>query len=129
MKTVGSSVNVTFKELGDTKMTAKVDTGAHSGALSCSDIYMEKKDDLYVLFFKPAGSNKHYSTNKFRVLTVRSSNGTEEQRFSILTDVELEGEKYRMRISLANRSGMKFPVLIGSRFLRRHKFIVDLSKK
>ncbi len=125
MRTVGSLVKVTFPQFDNLEMRAKVDTGAYSGSLFCDEMFIKEENGIQHLYFKIHGTDKHYSTNRFRVLIVRSSNGTEEQRFSILTDIVIKKEAYRIRITLANRSHMKYPVLIGRRFLKRHEFIVD----
>ena len=40
------------------------------------------------------------------------------------------GEKnYKVHISLTNRKKMKYPVLIGRRFLNRFKYMVNVRKK
>jgi hypothetical protein len=44
----------------------------------------------------------------------------------ITTDIEVEGQKYPIILSLADRSAMKWPVLIGRRFLRKNHFLVDV---
>lgn len=126
---VGPSVELTFPRFDGLKTSAKVDTGAYSGSLSCVEWYLKKEGDLHILYFKPHGSKKFYSVKNYRVISVKSSNGHEEQRFSIMTEVTINTQTFKMRITLANREGMQYPVLIGRRFLARHKFVVDLSKK
>ena len=58
---------------------------------------------------------------------VKSSNGQIEERFFIDTDIILSGENYPIRLSITDRSSMKWPVLIGRKFLKQHKFLVDVT--
>ncbi|MEO5499790.1 MAG: RimK/LysX family protein, partial [Candidatus Saccharimonadales bacterium] len=48
------------------------------------------------------------------------------KRFIIETDLKVQGETYRIKIGLADRSDMRKPVLIGRRFLREHNILVDV---
>lgn len=125
MTIIGSEIKVIFPEFENLHIAAKVDTGAYSGSLSCQDTYIKEEDGLQKLFFKPTGTDKFYSRNTYHVIAVKSSNGQKEQRYSILTKVTIQGETYPIRITLANRANMKYPVLIGRRFLKSHKFIID----
>lgn len=125
MKRIGSTTKVKFPQFDNLSFTARVDTGAYSGSLYCTDFYIKKVKGLYVLYFKPYGQNQYYSTERYRVLTVRSSNGHEQQRFSIKTEITIKKETYEIRLTLADRISMRYPVLVGRRFLRQHSFVVD----
>lgn len=125
MRSVGTFVTVTFPQLDDLELRAKVDTGAFSGSLFCTDVYVKEQDGHEALFFKPYGTNKYYIKKKYHTRDVKSSNGDIERRFAIITEVVIKNETFRIRITLANRENMKNPVLIGRRFLRRNKFVVD----
>jgi hypothetical protein len=59
---------------------------------------------------------------------VRSSNGTVEERMFIKTAITLGGKTYNAELSLTDRSDMKYPMLIGRKFLNKH-YIVDVSMK
>lgn len=59
---------------------------------------------------------------------MKSSNGITEERVVIKQKIEIAGESHAIDLSLTNRAEMKYPVLLGRRFLKE-KFIVDVSKK
>lgn len=126
--TVGGFEKVSLPELGIKDWIAKIDTGAYSGAIGCGSIGLTKKDGKKVLQFSPGKrSKKVYETDTFFVKKVKSSNGQQEKRFIIETNVQLQGKSYPMMISLSDRSDMKHEILIGRRFLREHNLIVDVS--
>lgn len=125
MKTIGLVEEVVFKDFDENPVKAKIDTGADSGAMHAEDIKLVKKDDgQYVLSFRPFGLPKTVEKKCFRAIEVKSSNGQDQQRFSILTKILIAGEIYTMRISLADRSNMSYEVIIGRRFLK-NKFLVN----
>jgi len=66
---------------------------------------------------------KNYTTAK-----VKSSNGLVQQRYKVKTKIILFGKKYSISLTLTDRNDMKFPILIGRKFLMK-KFVVDVSLK
>jgi len=119
---------VDFPEFGITGMSAKMDTGAFTGALHSTKIYVDNSSDKPVLHFSPFDHPEiAIATTSFRRGPTRSSNGQIEQRYIIETTVVLKGQKYPIRLSLTDRSTMRIPVLIGRRFLREHGLLVDVT--
>jgi hypothetical protein len=59
---------------------------------------------------------------------VKSSNGQLQIRPSIKVEVEFFNKTYESVISLTNRQDMKFPMLIGRKFLDG-KCLVDVSEE
>lgn len=57
---------------------------------------------------------------------VKSSNGKVEERYFIKSVIEIFGKKYKAELSLTDRKDMKYPMLLGRKFLK-DKFIVDVS--
>jgi hypothetical protein len=127
--TLGAFETVGFPEFGLDKITAKIDTGAYTGSLHCTKIEEKQNDDgSVVLEFSPFDHPEiTVKEENFVVKHVKSSNGDGQSRYFIETIIEVNGEKYPIALSLADRSEMKWPVLIGRRFLRKHSFIVDVS--
>jgi hypothetical protein len=96
--------------------------------LHCTKIEEESTKIGTVLHFSPfVYPDNKITINDFTVRIVRSSNGTQEKRYFIKTFITLKGETYPVLLSLADRSNMKWPVLIGRRFLRKNRFLVDVS--
>ena len=129
-KTVGSFESVIFPEfpaIGN--VWAKIDTGAYTGALHCTLIHEEQAADGPVLHFSPFDHPEtKISTADFAVKHVKSSNGLTSDRYFINTEITIEGHTYPISLSLADRSEMKWPVLIGRRFLKKNGFVGDVRK-
>lgn len=123
MKYMGRSEKVSFPDLGIEAKDAKIDTGAYGNALHVDDIFI--KDDR--LFFSIDG--KEYIYDKYKTIVVRNSFGKKQKRFSIMTRMLLGEKTYKVDISLTNREKMKYPMLIGRRFLNKFGYIVNVRKK
>jgi hypothetical protein len=64
----------------------------------------------------------------FRIKKVKSSNGKVQERVFVKTHVALGGKTYLTSVSLADRKEMKYPMLIGRKFLAKG-YLVDVSVK
>lgn len=108
---------------------AKIDTGAYSGAMHCTNIVVVRrgKHKQRILKFVPYGKAKYATeTGDFMETYVRSATGHRIKRYIIDTMITLGGNQYPIRIGLADRSRMKYPVLLGRRFLRENNISVDV---
>lgn len=127
--TIGCFEVVSFQDLGVENEWAKIDTGAYSGALHCTDIKVYRRGLMRrrVLKFTPLGNPELATeTTKFICSEVTSSNGAASKRYLIDTQVQIGGQTYPIRIGIADRSGLKRNILIGRRFLRVNNFLVDV---
>lgn len=126
----GAFEYVSFPEWSDTRILAKVDTGAYSGALHCTYIRKSKNDkNQPVLEFSPFGHQElKFVTRDFRTVQVTSSNGHQQTRYAVRTSLCVNDRKYDIDISLTDRSGMQYEVLIGRKFLRANKILVDVNQ-
>lgn len=122
--TIGCVEIIDFPEFGLKNVQAKIDTGAYSGAIHAEDIHLS--DDKSTLLFSLPGGHKDIATHDFLEVTVTSALGHQEDRYVINTKVQIQGESYPIRIGLSNREKMRFPVLLGRRFLRENGFLVDV---
>lgn len=119
-----------FPELHLTDLKVKVDTGAYTSSMHCHKIELIN-GELHCEFLDP--SHEHYKENihtfsSFSKRNVKSSNGIIEVRYSIKTKITLFKKNYNIELTLTDREAMKYPVLIGRKFLSR-KFMVDTSQK
>lgn len=127
--TVGAFEAVEFPEFG-IGVKAKIDTGAYTGALHCTKITEDSTSEGPVLRFSPFDHPEiAIETADFVVRHVKSSNGDRQTRYFINTEIVVQGVHYPIILSLADRSEMKWPVLIGRRFLRQNNFLVDVNKR
>ena len=126
--TVGSFEYVSLPGLKMDNIIAKIDTGAYSGAVHCTDIKAVRRqsDGKRVLRFKTSSQDEVFEFEDFKTVKVRSSNGQQIKRYLIETDIIIKHKKYTIRISLTDRSDMQREVLIGRRFLRGHNMLVDV---
>ena len=129
-KVLGSIETVSFPEFAAIgKIQAKIDTGAHTGALHCTEVYLKKVKGKDMLFFSPFDHPEiSINTRIFKKGKVRSSNGEEEERYFISTRIKIAGEIYPITLTLADRTVMQWDILIGKRFLSENNFIVDVNK-
>ena len=127
--TIGSFEKVSFPEFGMNNVVAKIDTGAFTGALHCTRVHEKEEDGIQMLYFSPFNNPKTvYKTDNFERGIVKSSNGSTTERYFIETSIILKKNRYAITLTLANRSEMKWPVLIGRRFLHANEFVVDVSQ-
>lgn len=128
--TLGCFEVVDFPGFGAKNVHAKVDTGAFSGAMDCSDIKVVRResDGRRILQFTPFGEDEYRTeTDQFQEVHVRSAHGHRRKRYIIETEMTVQGVTYPVTIGLSNRSAMKRPVLIGRRFIRRNNMLVDVN--
>ena len=125
VRVVGAFESVVFPEFSTEPVIAKIDTGAYTGALHCNMIEERHTDSGKVLAFRPFELDTEVVREEFVIKYVRSSNGKREKRYFITTKIKLQGKQRLISISLTDRSDMKWQVLIGRRFLRQYKYLVD----
>jgi hypothetical protein len=126
--TVGSTE---FVEIAGIKeIPAKIDTGADTSSIWASNIDMGKDGTLsFVLFDKksPFYTGEKMSSKEYVVKTVRSSHGDEQIRYRVKLPLTLGNKTFITTFTLANRSRLNFPVLIGRHTLKNN-YLVDVSK-
>lgn len=134
LKTIGRSDKVDLPDLHLSNIDAKVDTGAYTSSINCSRVKVKEVDGVKTLSYYIPGNRIHekkarkFTTTDFKRRRVRSSNGINENRYIIQTSIILFGKKRKLELSLSDRSKMKFPILLGRKFLT-DRFIVDVSAK
>ena len=122
-KKIGRSEIISLPDFNISQIKAKVDTGAYGVALHVDDIKL-KDDKLFVTI-----NNNKFVYNKFKMVNVKSSFGRIQKRFSVLTKILIGDKIYKFYVSLTNRKNMRYPVLIGRRFLYKFDYLVDVKKK
>lgn len=125
MKKIGRIEKVSFPDLSIDSIDAKVDTGAYGTALHVNGI---RARNGKLSFWVDDPSCRLYF-DKYKVINVKSSFGKTQKRYSIMTRVKVGDSTYKIYVSLTNRKDMKYPVLIGRRFLYKFHYIVDVRKK
>lgn len=124
-KKIGRSEGISFPDLNIESIRAKIDTGAYGIALHVDGI--EVVDDK--LQFWIGDVSNRFEFDKFKTITVKSSFGIVQKRYSIMTSIKVGDTPYKFYVSLTDRKNMRYPVLIGRRFLYKFNYIVDVRSK
>jgi hypothetical protein len=119
---------VDFPQLKISGVEAKVDTGATCSSLGVSKMTINRKTKK-VSFVPLSDSFEQYTGKTITLpihseIKVQSSNGDEQVRPLIKTDIVIKGKTYETFISLADRDKLDFAVLLGKDILSG-KFLVQ----
>ena len=132
IKTIGRREFVDLPEFGLRHFEAKVDTGAYTSAIHCSQIRVFEEEGIRKIAFQiPPPNNqviseKEFITADFREKNIRNSFGQTETRYVIRTQIKIGKRRIKGSFSLADRTAMRYPVLIGRRVLK-NQFLVNVS--
>jgi hypothetical protein len=123
---VGWRELVSLPELGLAGIPAKIDTGARTSSLHGHVLEDFVRDgERFVRFAVDWDGTRHVCEAVHVDLRgITSSNGDQQTRFVIKSPLTIGNLTFRAEISLANRSQMQFPMLIGRTALRR-RMVVD----
>ncbi|OKL41978.1 ATP-dependent zinc protease family protein [Pontibacter flavimaris] len=134
-KLIGRRELVSFPGLDIEEIEAKVDTGAYTSAIHCSDIHEEvRPDGTKVIALDlldpshPQYNHKKLEFTEYDLREIKSSIGERQERYVIRTRIKIFEEEIEAEFSLSDRSDMKYPVLIGRKLLQG-RFTVDVAKK
>lgn len=118
-------------------VAAKVDTGAYTSAIHCDEVRLVPdpatgQPVLHVRLLDPehpATDGRPLTFREFGQRAIRSSNGEVQARYVIKTTVRLYGRNFETEFSLADRSDLRYPVLLGRALLRQGRFVVDVARR
>jgi len=122
-----------FPELKLEQVEVKIDTGAYTSSFHCHTIQVinrDGKEKLQCFFLDPEHekyNNREFVFDRFSLKRVRSSNGLMEERYSVETTIMLFKKIILLELTLTERGNMRFPVLLGRKFLSG-RFVVDSSR-
>ncbi|SFC00301.1 Uncharacterized conserved protein [Marinospirillum celere] len=125
---IGAREKIWFPE-HQLEVRAKVDTGAKTSSLHAQEITpLMRKDQLWVSFVT---CNQLEDKDEPMTLVlpvydrrpVRSSNGDESTRYVVRLWMQLGPVRQKIQLTLADRSRMKYPMLLGRTAMEEH-FVV-----
>ncbi len=132
---IGWKERIDFPAWGVRRVKAKVDTGARTSALDAAayEMYHAEGGELRVrlrlsLLRKHRGEPLAVDVPVLRTVVVRNSGGQHELRPLIEAEVVLGPVRKRVLLTVTNRAGMRFRVILG-RLALAGDFVVDVSKK
>jgi hypothetical protein len=132
--TIGRIDKADFPELSLIEIDIKIDSGAYTSSIHCSnikEITINKENFIQFKLLDPEHvfyNNKEFSTKNYGSKLVKSSNGISEKRFMVATEIIIFDQVFPIHLTLSERKNMKFPVLLGRKFLNK-KFVIDTAKK
>jgi hypothetical protein len=131
---IGRKDKADFPQLELEGIDVKIDSGAYTSSFHCHRIEQftqNGKEKVKCSFLDPEHSQYHekeFVIDIFKIRRVKSSNAQVEERISIKTEITLFGKNYPIELTLTERTDMKYPVLLGRKFISR-KFFIDTSRK
>jgi len=131
---VGWKEYLALPELGVKRIKVKIDTGARTSALDVVSYELRPVDAGLVADLRLALDRKHpdrltvVQVPVLRTIVVSNSSGIREQRPLIETSIRLGPVTKRVRLSITNRAGMRFRMILGRKALEGD-FVVDVSRK
>jgi hypothetical protein len=132
---VGWKEYVAFPEWGLKKVRAKIDTGAYSSVLDAVSYEIrETANGTLVAHLCLAPKRRHperlvtVETPVLRMVTVRNSGGLVEKRPLVEALIRLGPLEKRIRMTVTNRVGMRYRMLLGRHALAS-SCVVDVSRK
>lgn len=131
---IGRREKVDLPDFNLNQIEAKIDTGAYTSALHCQKVKtVVRNGQEYVAFQLLDAAHPHFKNQIFefpihKVKKIKSSNGSVQSRYIIKSTLKLGNDTFQIEFSLADRSRMEYPILIGRKALK-NKFLIDVSKK
>ena len=129
MDVIGRKTIIQLPQLGGVNVRAKIDTGAFRTAVHCESWSLKEvdgKEVLEVTILWESGNPVVLNFDKFQKRIIKNSFGQTEERYCVRTLILIHKKKIQSEISFSNRSGMRYPVLLGRKTIGK-KFLVDVS--
>jgi ribosomal protein S6--L-glutamate ligase len=133
-KLIGSQEWFSFESLNIPSIKARIDSGAKTSSIQSTNIKKFKKGkENWVSFdVNPIQDNLsivvHCESKIIDVRIIKSSSGITDKRYVIKETVKLADHSFEIELTLANRDGMDFRMLLG-REAMKDRFLVDPSKQ
>lgn len=123
---------VGLPELGLPAVHAKIDTGARTTALHAGHVRAFDQDGARWVEFTPPRIGKA-PAHRCRLPVVderkvKNTGGVAELRIIVRTTLMIGGRHWKIDLSLADRTTMAFPIIIGRSAIRRHGLLVDCGR-
>jgi len=133
LKIIGSVERCALKELGISKIDARIDTGAKTSSLQATNIMVFKKKNKkwvrfevnYILDDNPVSTK--CETPVLTRRRVKTSNEISEKRIMIKTPMTIGDITYEIELNLANRESMEYQMLLGREALNG-RFLINPSE-
>ena len=119
LNVIGSEEWCSFESLNIPAIKARIDSGAKTSSIQAANIkkYKKEKEDWVSFEINPIQDNLSIVVQcKSPIIstrTVKSSTGVAEKRFVIKAPIKFGNSIHEIQLTLANRDGMDFRMLLG----------------
>ncbi|MDO7570638.1 MAG: 30S ribosomal protein S6--L-glutamate ligase [Flavobacteriaceae bacterium] len=134
MQVIGGEEWCSFKTLNIPAIKARIDSGAKTSSIQAANIKRFKKGRAEWVSFEinPIKDNLSISiqcqSHILSTRTIKSSTGVSEKRYVIIAPITIGDSTYDIELTLANRDGMDFRMLLGREAMNK-RFLVDPSER
>ena len=126
---------ICLPELGLDQVKAKLDTGARTSAIHAENIELFDRDGVEWVRFQtlpdwdnPKVGFRTVEAPVVHVREIKNTSGIPEERLVVRTQARFGKRKWMIDISLADRTNMTFPMIIGRAALKNHAVAVHTRK-
>ncbi|MCA9342827.1 ATP-dependent zinc protease [Candidatus Saccharibacteria bacterium] len=129
---IGRIEKISFPELDLFDLPAKVDTGAFRSSIHAKNIKVNHKTkELSFTLLDGHNSSKGKkvttSAKNYKIVSVKNSFGKSENRYEVKLKVKLMHKSFKTVFTLADRTNLNFPILLGRKLLSG-RYIIDSSQ-
>jgi hypothetical protein len=129
---IGWIEHIDLPALGLHDLRAKIDTGARTSALHAEGIETFERDDQEWVRFRieldAAHSTDPVEAPVYARRVIKNTSGIPEERIVIRTRFRIAGRTWPIAVSLADRSAMTFPMIVGRSALKNHNVAVHTRR-
>lgn len=129
---IGWIENIDFPTLNLEAMKAKIDTGARTTALHATDIRHFERNGKPWVGFKTVGAGGvgevDVEAEVHSDRWIKNTSGIPEERIVVRTVICFGDLRWPIDVSLADRSNMTFPVIVGRAALKNHSIAVHTKR-
>ncbi|WP_242601374.1 ATP-dependent zinc protease [Pseudaestuariivita atlantica] len=126
---------VCLPQLGVEKIKAKLDTGARTSAIHAENIELFDRDGVEWVRFQtlpdwdnPEVGFRTVEAPVVHVREIKNTSGIPEERLVVKTKARFGKRIWTIDISLADRTNMTFPMIVGRAALKSHAIAVHTRK-
>ncbi len=132
-RVIGATTTVLEKQSG-LLFRARVDTGSKSCSLHVEEMVIEDEAEKWVdnigkvvrFKVKNRSEETHWLSGRIAGYVIIKTSDTRERRYKVPLKLRWKGIEKKVLVTLNNRNGMEYPLLLGRNFLRED-FLVDVD--
>ncbi len=129
---IGWMEGIDLPKLGLKSIKAKIDTGARTSALHAVNIEpFERDGENWVRFrtrLQAGGALKSVEARIHETRAIKNTGGVPEDRIVIRTKLHLSDQSWTIAVSLADRTNMRFPMIVGRTALKSRNIAVHTRR-